>query len=513
MAFFERFLILLLLVILLLQVARRLRIPYPTMLAAAGVVVATLPKAPLINLDPRLALVLFIAPALLDAGYDLPARELRRYWRPLAALVVVAVILTAAAVAGVARTFAGLPWPAAVALGAIVAPPDAAAASAVLERFDLPRGTVSVLKGESLLNDATALLIFAAAVEIQTVGAFDGSTSLGMALAVPGGVIVGAVVAKAYLALSPHVAGTLGGTLFEFVTTFGTWLVAERLHLSAILAVVAYAMVIGRDNPERQRARDRIHSYSVWEAAVFLLNVVAFLLMGLQARVILARLPAAQLAGALGFAGLVLLTVVAVRVAWVMAYNRLAGRFPMLRGGFTAPTPAQGLLVSWCGMRGLVTLATAFALPEGFPGRDLIVLSAFSVVLGTLVFQGLTLGPLIRLLRLQPDASFQAELSTARTQIIDAALDSLDGHSGDAAENVRAAYQASRRVAVDAARPQAVDEVRQVLLATIEAQRRHLAQLRRSGDIDDDVFHALEEELDWDELAASPPERLTIEEI
>lgn len=512
MAFFESLLILLLLAILLLQVARRFSVPYPTMLAGTGVLVAMLPGAPSISLDPHLALALFVAPALLDAAFDLPPREVKRYWRPLIALAVVAVLLTAACVAWAGWAFAGLPVAAAVALGAIVAPPDAAAAAAILGQFALPRRTISVLRGESLLNDATALLLFVAAVAVAGTAQHGAALALRLVLAVPGGIVVGVVLARVYLLVSPQVAGTLGATILEFVSTFAVWVVADRLELSAILAVVAYAMVIARHAPARMRSRDRVHSYSVWEAAVFLMNVLAFLLMGLQVRSTVLRLDGPALARSLLFAAAVLAIVVVVRFAWVMLYNLAAQRSAMFRGDYAPPSLAQGLLVSWCGMRGLVTLATAFALPDNFPRRDLIVLTAFTVVLGTLVLQGLTLGPLIRWLKLPPDRSFDAELSIARTALIDTALADLAGKPGDDAEGVRSFYRSARRKAVDADEPEAVSNWDALWLEAIEAQRGRLLDMRATGDVDDDIYHALEEELDWNELAAAAGEQTSIEQ-
>nr|WP_246702611.1 cation:proton antiporter [Starkeya sp. ORNL1] len=234
MALFESMLVLVTLAVILLQVSRRLSIAYPTMLAFAGAVVAALPFAPEIRIEPELMLALFVAPALLDAGYDFPPRAVLRNWLPLLALAAAAVLLTTAAVAWVGVALAGLPLAAAIALGAIVAPPDAAAATAMLGRFSLPRRTVTVLKGESLLNDAVALLIFTAAV-----GMASGPTEAGLmrelALAAPGGVLFGLAAGAAYLAVYGFLAGTLGGTVFSFVATFGVWIIAERLHLSAIL--------------------------------------------------------------------------------------------------------------------------------------------------------------------------------------------------------------------------------------------------------------------------------------
>ena len=520
MALFESTLILLLVAVLLLQLSRRFSVPYPTILCLSGVAVAALPwapdiPAPDITLDPQLALALFVAPALVDVAYDTPFSALRRNWAPLLALAAVAVILTTAAVAWVGIALAGLPIAAAIAMGAIVAPPDAAAAAAMLGRFALPRRTVTVLQGESLLNDAVALLIFSAAVAVQSGmagGAIPENLLPQLALAVPGGLLVGVLVGRIYGLLAPRLAGTLSGTIFEFLTTFGTWVIAERLHFSAILATVAFAMTVAQSAPERQPPRDRVHSYSVWEAVVFLLNVLAFLLMGLQARAIIGRLEGDRFWQAAGVAAAVFLAVVVVRVVWVLAYNRAAAFVVRRRGGHDGPTVGQGLVVGWCGMRGLVTLATAQALPASFPERDLIVLCAFAVLLGTLVVQGLTLGPLIVRLRFPPDDSFDRELSAARIALIDAAIAALEAHDDEAARAQLDSLQEARAATAAGQHPREVSESDRLKRDMIAVKRRRLAEMRRAGTIDDDVFHALEQELDWSELASSPPERLQLVE-
>jgi CPA1 family monovalent cation:H+ antiporter len=508
MALFESLLALLLVSILLLKLSGHIGVPYPTMLAFAGACVAALPWAPEIEMEPRLALALFIAPALLDAAYDLPPRELRRDWLPLTWLAVLAVLLTTAAVAWLGWAWAGMPLAVAVALGAIVAPPDAAAATAVLTRFPMPRRTMAILQGESLLNDATALLIFTAAV---TVASWQETSVVEMIpsllIAAPGGVVVGLAFAKLYFLLKEWLGQTLTARVSEFVVTFGTWVIAEHLHVSPILAVVAFAMTAAHYGPERQTARDRVHSYAIWEIAVFVLNVLAFLLMGLQARTILSRLDRSMLSEALWFAVIVLAVVIAVRIAWVMLGTLIPGLYRRRETSASAAT-REAVLISWCGMRGLVTLATAFALPSGFPHRDLIVLTAFIVVLGSLIVQGLTVGVLIKILKIEPDDSLEVEVSKARALMVDAALESLRDRAGDAATAVRAEYEAMRAVAQNRRNPQADTEHDRLRIDAICAQRELLAKLRREGKISDDAFHRLEEELDWAELQASPREEL-----
>jgi len=486
-ALFESILTLMLLAILLLQVSRRLGIPYPTMLAAAGLGVAALPWAPGITLDPHLVLALFIAPALLDAAYDFPVRAIQRYWIALFALAVVAVIVTTAAVAWLGVAYAGMPVGVGVALGAIVSPPDAAAATAMLKRPSVPRSTATVLKGESLLNDAVALLIFSVAVRMTLAAdANSGFSWPQLALAVPGGILFGIVAGRVAGWLAPYLSGTLGSLLFQFTMTFGIWIIAERLGLSAILAVVATAMTAARYTGSAD-ARDRLHTDSVWNVVVFVLNVLAFLFVGLQARVIVRELDPAELRHALGFSFAVLGVVVGVRIVLVMAYNRAIQPVYRRLGYGPGPTLKQGILASWCGMRGMVTLAAALALPESFPQRGLIVLSALTVVLGTLVIQGLTLGPLVRLLRFPEDTSQQEELAIARGALVDAAANACG--SGDCANALNDTEQR---------------------LATVRAQRTALNRLRNEGRIEEDTFRTIEQELDLEEVAATRNRRFDL---
>jgi len=242
---------------------------------------------------------------------------------------------------------------------------------------------------------------------------------------------------------------------------------------------------------------------------VFVLNVLAFVIMGLQARPILNRLSQESLSHALLVSGAVLATVIVVRIAYLMAYTavgRLTNRWfgVTLTSGMTPPTVAGGLLVSWCGMRGLVTLATAFALPSGFPGRDLIVLSAFCVVLGTLIIQGFTLRPLLDGLGFEADGGVGREVSRGRLGIMQAALDTLAEERSAAAAAVREWYLAAREVAANADEPQGATEHDRLRLRAIAAQRLTLNRLREEGAIGDEAFHRLEEEVDWAELCAAP---------
>ncbi len=516
MLLFELVIALLLIGAVLAHWSGRLGAPYPALLALAGAGIALLPGAPQVMLDPQLALALFVAPVLLDAAFDASPRDLKANLVPLISLALVMVALTICAVAIVAhKLIPGMGWAAAIALGAIVAPPDASAATAVLRRLRLPHRLLVILEGESLFNDASALLVYRMAVGAAMTGLVSGwSVIPTLLLTCGGGVVVGIVLARSYLWLTCRVDEIPISVILQFVGTFAVWIIADRLGLSAIITVISYAMTIARTAPGRIDARHRISSYAVWEVAVFVLNVLAFVLIGLQLRTILSRLHDADIRSYAICAGAVCLTVVLVRFGWVMTHNVFAkwrGRWTRHDSPQKRPTFATGIVISWCGMRGIVTLAAALALPDGspteaFPYRDLIILCAFCVVVSTLVVQGLTLRPLLSYMALKDDGSVEREVRVARAATARAALQILDGEQIQSTETLRREYEARVRSG------DGVPDVRQSELEggglselqrrAVRAQRQVLMDLRERSIIGDDAFHAAEEELDLLELTA-----------
>lgn len=516
MFLFESVIALLAVALVLAAVSRKIGAPYPAFLALVGAAIALVPGAPKFHLEPDLALALFVAPVLVEAGYGVSVRDLRRDWKPVAGLVIVAVALTTIAVALVARwLFPALPWAAAIALGAIVAPPDAVAASTVLRHVNPPRRLVTILEGESLLNDASALVVYRAAV--LAAGAHFAILGDGLALvaSVPVSVVFGLAAGYVFSLLARRFKDAPSAILFQFVFAFGVWLAAERLHLSAVLAVVTYAVFVGRVTPTKMPARLRLPSHSVWATAIFFLNALAFVLIGLQIGPIMDRLDESERLVYLQTALTVLATVIAVRFAWVFLYGfgvalraRLRGYSPI--NPAVRPTARAGLIVSWCGMRGIVSLAAALALPQGafdgegaFPERDLIVFCAFVVVLGTLVMQGFTLGPLLRRLDFPEDEAHEREIGFARTEAMRAALASLEGEQGEAAERVRAEY--ASLVAIADSAPEAfapsVSQEDRLHQRAIVAARRKILEMRASGEIGDDAFSIIQTELDRMEMS------------
>jgi CPA1 family monovalent cation:H+ antiporter len=333
--------------------------------------------------------------------------------------------------------------------------------------------------------------------------------------AVVGSVVVGPALGWLFLRLIGRVRDVPTAIILQFVTTFGVWILADRIGLSGVLTMVCYAITAARTAPARTPARIRIPSYAVWETAVFLLNVLAFVFIGLQIRPILSSLDPAARGRYFVVAGAVLLTVIIVRIAWHMSFNAVI-RWRDRRFGFHPPRPmlrasvGSGLVISWAGMRGIVTLAAALALPAAFPFRDVIVLTAFSVVLGTLALQGLTIGPLLRVLDLQDDDPVGREVAAARERALRAGLAAFERDRSPVAEAVRQEFIAHLG-SIDAT----VEEGESRRFAhgdlhhrALRAARTAVLRMRASDEIGDDAFHLMEEELDWIEMSGGPKEEV-----
>jgi NhaP-type Na+/H+ or K+/H+ antiporter len=387
-----------------------------------------------------------------------------------------------------------------------------------LRKLRPPHRLMVILEGESLFNDATALLIYRLAVGAALTGGFSAWKAVPLLLlACGGGVAAGWLLARLQILLAGRVRDIPISVLLQFAGTFAVWVIADRLGLSPIITMVAFAMTLARQVGGRSDARHRIASYVVWDVAVLVLNVLAFVLIGLQLRGIVSRMHAGEWGAYLGCAGAVCAAAVLVRMVWGPLFSA-ALRWKRMRFGprdpALMPTFRNGVLASWCGMRGIVTLATALALPDGpagFPFRDLIVFSAFAVVLFTLVLQGLTLPPLMRLLKLHDDGSVEREIAVARAETARAALRALAGSGGDIADSAEAALLRSEyraRIREEDAAAAGTDQeasgggLPALQRMAVQAQRGALRDLRSRDVIGDDAFHVVEAEIDLLELTA-----------
>jgi CPA1 family monovalent cation:H+ antiporter len=513
MILFQTVLIMLAAAVLLVAVARRLRLPYPVLLALAGAAVALAPVDVALHLDPELALALFVAPVLLDAAYDTSLRDLKRHWRPVTSLVLIAVGLTTAAVALVVHMLVPtLPWAAAIAIGAVVAPPDAVAATTVLRDINLPHRISVILGGEALLNDASALLIYRLGVgAVLTGGSIDAQAiAPAFLLSLVGSVVAGLALASIAGQVTRRIEDAPSSIIIQFVSTFSVWVLAERLGLSPILTMVTYAMTLARSTPAYLPAQLRIPSYAVWETAVLVLNVLAFLVIGLELGPSIAAAGSGQLGRWAAVGAAVLTTVIAVRLLWTLGAAFWA-RWWIKRGGTVAPGNGPlpswrtGLIIGWAGARGLVTIATALALPQDFPERGRLLFVAFFVTLGTLLIQGPTLRPLVLALGVRGDAEVNRELRAARSAMADAALSALGDEAGEEANALRAELEAERQTVASGGKGDRELTFRwNTLRGRILAVRRErLLAMWNQGLIGDEGFHRLEEQLDFEDLAAS----------
>ncbi len=519
-ALFELVLLLLAAIVVLELLARRLHLPPAAAFVLGGGALALVPGTPSLALDPDLVLVLFLPPLLMSSAYFTAWRDFRANLRIILQLAVGAVVFTTLAVGVVAHMVVpGLPWAACFALGAIVSPPDAVAAKAVLAGLRLPRRIVVLLEGESLVNDATGIVLFRMAVAAAVTGTFSLAGAAGsFVLLSAGGVLAGLAFAAAALAVMARLRDPNLAMVFSLLTSWASYIAAEALGVSGVLSVVTCGLVSGIRQHAILTARTRTELTAMWSAVVYVLEALVFVLIGLSLRGVLDRLGAVPGgAGALVLPGAAILAAVVLsRFAWIVPATYLPRLLlPGLRRRDPMPPVAVPLVMSWAGMRGVVSLAVALGLPVGFPGRDFILVTTFAVILLTVLVQGATLGPLIRLLRLEglmlhgpvtlPEAAARARMAAAQLAAVEARAKAPDG----GVRHPRLLEQYSYRARASARFHEADggldgdrDEHFQIVLAAVAAGRNELLRLRDAGDIHDTVLHALEAELDLDELAA-----------
>jgi Na+/H+ antiporter len=494
--------------------ARRARIPYPVALVLGGLVLAFLPGPPLV-LDPDLALALFIPPVLYQAALVTSWRETRENIGSIALLAIGLVTFTTVAVAAAAHLmFPAMGWAPAFVLGAIVSPSDAVAAITVMHRLNISRRIIAIVEGESLINDATGLVFYKYATAAVVLGSFSLPRAAADFLLIgAGGAAMGLIAGWIFVKLQRHLADPLIESTYSLILPFAVYITAQYVGVSGVIAVVAAGLVRGHYYPEILSARARVQGLASWDIVIFILNNVSFVLIGLQLHStfeLFRRYPAAIL---VGVPIAISAVVIVARVLWVFAMAYLPRRKA------DPPDPKEVTIVAWTGMRGIVSLATALGLPlstsagASFPARDFIFLSAFAVILATLVVQGLTLGPLIRWLGLGEDPRIAGEEVQARMKAAQAALAELAKFSSDPTADprmlrrVRAEYE--RRISslhdISLSLPSASERhanamLREVRLAALTAERRQIIEMRNLGLIGDEVMHRIERELDLVEL-------------
>jgi CPA1 family monovalent cation:H+ antiporter len=504
----------------LMALAPTLRIPYPILLVVGGLVLGFVPGVPSVRLAPTLVLVGVLPPLLYSGGFFTSLRDLRANVRPISLLAVGLVTATMVGVAAVAHAAIGIGWAPAFVLGAVVAPTDPLAATAIARRLGVPRRIVTVVEGEALVNDGSALVLYRAAVVAAAAGTFSFGDAAGrFVLSVVGGVAVGLVVGWLVALVRIRLDNIPAEIAISLLTGYLAYIPANALHVSGVLAAVTVGIYLGWRSPELSTPAMRMQGNAVWETLVFFLNALLFALVGLQLRPILDSLSGRSALSLTGYALAVGATVAAVRLAWIYPFTYLPRvLFRRVRERDPYPPWQWPTLIGWMGMRGAVSLAAALALPTAtrsgapFPARDLIVFLAFCVILGTLVVQGLSLPWVIRLLGVESDRLDEKEDAKARIRAAEAALARLEEliDEGwvreDTAERMRGLYNFRRsRFAArfDAADDGTIEErsaaYQRLRRELLEAERQAVVAMRREGRIADDVMHRIERDLDLED--------------
>ena len=511
----EAMVLLMAVVIGVVLLGRRIKIPYPIALVLGGLGISLIPGLPPVRIDPDIIFLVFLPPLLFAAAWFTSVHDLKANARPVFLLAVGLVLFTTVAVGfAVHALIPEIPLAAAFALGAIVSPPDAVAATSIAKRIGLPKRIVVILEGESLVNDATGLVALRFAVAATASGTFSiGKAGLEFVWVVVGGVVLGLVVGLLFERLVRWLKDELLLITLSLLVPYVAYLPAERLHVSGVLAAVTAGLYGGWKAPEIISASVRLSAGAVWDLFVFVLNCVVFVLIGLQLPEVRAGLGHHSLGELAWYGFITSVIVIVVRPLWVFPSAWLARCKKSIRARDPLPPWQHITIVSWCGMRGVVSLAAALALPVNFPERDLVVFLAFCVILATLVVQGLSLPFLVRWLGVKEEHNGEHEKQT-RLKLAHAAL----AHLNQLGEKISTNEQALRRVTdlyeerVRHLTDDTADvlgwsddrhrivETRRLWRAAIAAERRELIQLRGQARVDEELLHRLEREMDLEEM-------------
>ena len=513
----EIIVVLLSFVVAVVVAAQKLNQPYPIVLVLAGLAVSFVPGLPAIKLSPDI-FFFYLLPALLyPAALFTSWRDFRRNLRPILLLAIGLVLATMVVVASVAHAILpALPWASAFALGAIVSPPDAIAATSVIRRLSVPYRLEAILEGESLVNDATALVALQFAVAAALTGKFSVTAAAGrFVLVALGGVAFGLVVGFVMRWVQRRLDDPPVQITLSLLTPFLAYLPAERLHVSGVLATVTAGIYLGWHSPLILTPRFRLQAFAFWQMAVFLLNGFVFVTIGLQLPGILRDLRGHSFGALIDEAALISSAVVLVRIGWVFVATYLPRLFSKkLREQEAAPS-GQVAIIAWAGMRGAISLAAAFALPltladgRAFPGRNYLLFLTFAVILTTLVFQGLTLPFLIRKLGVKDDGITDEEERSARIAANSAALGYIDavaggeGRPNDVVSRLHAEYDDRMREleACCAATGNPSGEVatpqyQQLQQEALKIERETIIDLRNRHVINDEALRRIQRDLD-----------------
>jgi CPA1 family monovalent cation:H+ antiporter len=512
---FQLILGLLAIAVLLAFLARQLRIPPSAAYVLGGMGIALVPGLPKLVIEPSLILPLFLPPLLQNSAFFTVWRDFRANLRPILLLAVGCVVFTTFIVGVVLKLAApAMPWAACFLLGAIVSPPDAVSASSVLQRLRIPRRLRTIIEGESLVNDASGLVLVRFAAAATLTGTFSPIAAVGTFVFVAAaGIAVGLVFGRLISWITPALHDAYLEIVGTFLVAYASYMAAEAIGASGVLSVVACGLTMGWLQHASLSPTTRVQARVSWRVAVFMMEALVFVLIGLSLNGVLERLGAGGAFALFPLALIITAAVIAARFVWVYPATYLPRLFSRrLRAADPAPSPRAIFVVSWAGMRGVVSLAVALALPTDLPGYDMILFLTFFIILVTVLVQGTTLGPVIRALGvarppdpegLPPEARARAEMERAALMLIEQrATDEIIGPiARELVAEFRERAGFARRSHERGAAARAERAARLSLrIEALGAARSRLLALHRSGDIHDDVLQALEQELDLDEL-------------
>jgi Na+/H+ antiporter len=521
MSIIEATLLLLLMATLAVPWAKRTGIPTEILLVIGSLVVSLLPVVKPLVLDPAVVFALFLPPILFAAAYFTSWRDFKRNKRPIFLLAVGLVLFTTTLVAVALRLIVpGVPWAAAFLLGAIVSPPDASAATAIVGKLGVPRRLMTILEGESLVNDATALVAYRFALAAILTGTFSfGSAAAQFVMVAAGGIVVGIAVGIGAMFLLRHLHNSTAETTLSLLTSFAAYLAAEHLGVSGVISTVTAGLYFGRRIPLETTAQTRIEAEASWNTVLFVINGLVFTLIGLQLPAVMLGLDEYSWAQLALYGAAIVAVVFGVRFVWVFPATYIPRwLFPSIARKDPIPHWSAIVALGWIGMRGIVSLAAALsiplALPSGtaFPFRNLLIFLTYVVILATLLIPAATLPWLIRWSGLKGQDENRRDEAVARLALLQAALRKIDGlteaakFDADSLQIAAQRYSRGIRTLESNLEPAAFSPLfdeeqrrRQLTRTLLESERAELASLRHHGTIHDAVFFQLSRELDIEE--------------
>jgi CPA1 family monovalent cation:H+ antiporter len=499
-------------------VAERVGVPYPVLLVAVGALLSWLPWVSVPQLSPEVVFYVFLPPLLYYAANFIAPDDLRANARPIGLLAIGLVVVTTAAVAGVLLGLAGVPLAVAVTAGAVVAPTDAVAATSVFKRLDVPVRLATIVEGEGLTNDGTALVLYSGAVGAVVAGTLrPGPLALTLLAAPAGGAVLGLAIGWLVVAVRRRMDQPLLEITISLATPFVTYALAEAVHLSGVLATVAAGVYVGSHLSAIYAPGARLQAFAFLDVLVFLLNAVLFTLVGMELVRSVHWVPGMPALHVVAVMSAVIVTVVVLRLVWMLFGPATAKLFGRTSGG---PVWRERVIVAWAGMRGGLSLAAALAIPlrlangSPFPDRDLVIMVTAAVIVASLLIQGTSLPWLLRRLGLKAD-DFATEENKARLKAARAALEWLDDHSGadgedDAIKSARSLYQAKvRRLQIsppndqESEDGQGMERYRALRLELLGVERSAVLTLRREGRINATLMRTIERDFDLEEARLS----------